>query len=141
MRSMTFIIPGDPVPLARARIGKYSIYDAQKHEKLVAGMVVTKQMNNEPPLNGPLELEVVFFMSLPKKGNRKMGYPHFCKPDLDNMIKYICDICNKIAFYDDSAIYKITAIKMYDSRPRTVFTLREMPNEFIRWKEAQKTSK
>jgi Holliday junction resolvase RusA-like endonuclease len=130
MRSMTFIIPGDPVPLARARMGKFCIYDSQKHEKLVATMLINKQMAGLKMLNPPLELEVVFFMAM-AKAKRKDGRPHYSRPDLDNCIKYVCDICNKTVFNDDSGIYRIVAMKVYDDKPRTVFTLKECFDDVI----------
>lgn len=140
MRAMTFTVPGDPVPLARARVGKYSVYDAQKHEKFVAGMQISHQMAGQKPLNGPLEMEVIFYMPIPVKGKHKVGRPHFSKPDLDNLIKYVNDICNKVVFHDDCAVFRIVASKIYDLKPRTVFTLREMVDESVNGQEAVKGS-
>ena len=130
MKSMTFIVPGDPVPLARARIGRYSIYDSQKHEKFVAGMQISHQMAGLKMLNGPLLMEVTFYMPA-SKSKRRYGRPHYFKPDLDNLIKYVNDICNETAFNDDCCIYKIIATKLYDDKPRTVFTLTEVQDEPI----------
>lgn len=124
-RSMTFIVPGDPVPLARARIGKHSIYDSQKHEKFVASMQLTHQMAGHQMLSGPLVMEVTFYMPV-DKAKRRLGQPHYFKPDLDNLIKYINDISNRIIFNDDCTIYKITATKLYDEKPRTVFVISEV---------------
>lgn len=129
-RSMTFIIPGDPVPLARARMGKHSIYDSQKHEKFVATMQINQQMAGLKMLNGPLILEVIFFMPA-SKAKRRHGRPHYYRPDLDNLIKYICDVCNKAVFNDDCVIFKIIASKFYDDKPRTVFTLTEVQDESV----------
>ena len=125
MRSLTFIVPGNPVPLARARVGKYSIYDSQKHEKFVATMQLSHQMAGTKTLNGPLVLEAIFFMPM-GKAKRRIGKPHAFRPDLDNLIKYVCDICTKTVFQDDCIIYRIVAQKIYDENPRTVFTLSEV---------------
>jgi len=136
---MTFIVPGDPVPLARARMGKYSIYDSQKHEKFVAAMQISHQMAGLKMLNGPLLMEITFYMPM-GKAKRRDGKPHYFKPDLDNLIKYACDICSKSVFHDDCCIYKIIATKLYDKKPRTVFTLSEVQDEPVNGQEAASIS-
>jgi Holliday junction resolvase RusA-like endonuclease len=135
---MTFTVPGDPIPLARARMGRGTFYDSQKHEKFVASMGLTHQMAGLKLFSGPLEMEVVFFMPMGAKGKHKTGRPHFSKPDLDNLIKFASDISNKIIFSDDCSISKIVALKVYDSKPRTVFTIKEMPDEPVIGQEAKK---
>lgn len=139
MREMTFTVPGDPIPLARARLGRGTIYDSQKHEKFVASMSITHQIAGKKIFNGPLEMEVVFFMAIPAKGKHKIGRPHFSKPDLDNLIKFVGDICNKVLFHDDCTIYRISALKVYDSKPRTVFTIKEMPDEPVIGEEKKRS--
>jgi Holliday junction resolvase RusA-like endonuclease len=42
------------------------------------------------------------------------------------MIKYICDISNKIIYHDDAAIVHISAKKVYDLNPRTEFIISEI---------------
>jgi Holliday junction resolvase RusA-like endonuclease len=124
MRSQTFILLGDPKPLARARFSRYAVYDSQKHEKLIDSLQLSHQMDNQPLFSGPLILSVTFFMPTGKQKKRS-GTPHFFKSDLDNLLKYVCDISNHIIFHDDAAIYKIIANKIYDTNPRTVFTITE----------------
>lgn len=63
------------------------------------------------PLNGPLELDVSFFITPPKKQNPNFPYPS--KADLDNYLKLFMDAANKILWYDDRQIVKITARKNY----------------------------
>jgi Holliday junction resolvase RusA-like endonuclease len=124
MRSLTFILNGDPTPLARARMGKWSVYDSQKHEKLVHGIQLQNQMDDDKPLSGPLILDATFYMPT-GRNKRRLGTPHYFRPDLDNLLKYINDISQAIIFHDDCTIYKIQAIKIYDDNPRTVFTFTE----------------
>lgn len=126
MRSITFIISGAPIPLARVRVGRHSIYDSQKHQKFVSAMELIHQMGHHKILTGPLIMDVTFFMPL-NKAKRRAGTPHWIRPDLDNLIKYVCDVCNdaKSIYHDDCCIWKITASKVYSDKPRTVFTLTE----------------
>lgn len=62
-----------------------------------------------------------------KRKNTLYNKPHIFKPDLDNLIKYICDICsNNVIYQDDCIIASITAKKVYSELPRTEFTLMEI---------------
>src|SRR5271157_1483322 len=97
-----YMIEGDPVPLARHRHGNGHTWDAQKQLKLGIGFQISNQNRDQPFLSGPLKLNVRFFMPMPKHGAKKLYQtPHFVRPDLDNMIKLICDVCNGIVYKDD----------------------------------------
>lgn len=121
----TYVIPGNPVPLARPRISRYNtLWDDQKAAKLAAGMVVRNQHNDSPYFNGPIELKMVFYLPLPKVERKK--HPklyHIFRPDLDNLIKFVCDIATDVLYQDDCIISSIEAKKVYDKNPRTVFTI------------------
>lgn len=122
---MKYIIPGDPVPLARARVNTNSarIWDSQKQIKLLTGLEIRKQHDNRPLFKDPVELNISFFMKQPKRGPNSKLYYHQSIPDLDNMIKYICDVCNGILYKDDAIISSIRAKKVYDKNPRTELTI------------------
>ena len=126
MRSLTFIIAGDPQALARPRFssrsGRVNIYDSQKQEKLIHSIQLAQQMGDEPQFTGPLILSVDFYFPT-GKSKRRNTTPHFFKPDLDNCIKWVCDISQSIIFPNDCLIYKIIASKFYDTNPRTTFTI------------------
>jgi Holliday junction resolvase RusA-like endonuclease len=126
-----YIIPGDPTPLARPRLSHRKVYDSQKNIKLCASITLQQQVNNAPLLEGPLHLDVTFFMGIPKSISAKrrialLTQPHIFKPDTDNLIKYICDICSGLLYYDDCIIATITAKKIYSDEPRTEFTLKKI---------------
>lgn len=122
MNSTVYVIVGDPIPLARARHIHNRVYDSQKALKLINGITLRAQHNDRPLLSGPLHLNVQFYMPIAATSRKKAFY-HVFKPDLDNLIKWICDISNSILFNDDCIVAKITATKMYDKNPRTEFTL------------------
>ena len=86
-------------------------------------MYVVQQHNNEPLLDGPLHLEVTFYMPIPKFKAKKIqsGQYHHIIPDLDNLTKWICDICNEVVYKDDAIISSINAKKIYDKNARTEF--------------------
>jgi Holliday junction resolvase RusA-like endonuclease len=128
-----YIIPGDPVPLARARIGHGAkrMYDSQKELKMHAGIIVNSQHKSDTFLEGPLHLDVTFFMRIPRKIHTKRNLErthtyHYCRPDLSNLIKFVEDAVQSILFHDDAQICCITARKIYHQEPRTEFTLKQL---------------
>lgn len=136
----TFTIMGNPIPLARARINPKSffnntarkMFDPQKELKLITAITLRNQFENLTPLTGPLHLDVIFYMSIPKSSPKIKkeltagNIYHIARPDLDNLVKWICDVSANILYGDDSVIASTTAKKVYDKNPRTVFTLKEI---------------
>ena len=66
-RSKLYVIPGDPTPLARARINFKArrVYDSQQHIKLITGISIREQHNNEPYFEGAISLSATFYMPMP----------------------------------------------------------------------------
>ncbi len=129
-----FEVPGEPVAKARprfARVGKfvktYTPKETLNFEKCVAWYALK---NGAKPLDGAVEMTIKFYFGLPKSKHRKRNLveqqPKLTKPDLDNCIKSVKDSLNKIAYADDSQVWKITAEKYYCAQgdvPRTEITL------------------
>jgi Holliday junction resolvase RusA-like endonuclease len=128
MQRYTYILEGDPTPLFRAKpnYNKKRMYDSQKQNKLVTGITLANQHSNRPQFEGPVSLEVVFFMPVPQTRLREKkklyGTYHFVRPDTTNLLKYIEDAANTILYKDDCIIAKIIAEKIY-GEPRTEFTI------------------
>lgn len=118
---MKYIIPGQPIPLARPRFGKERVYDCQRGEKFVAGTNLRFWHKDKPLFVGPLELNIIFFMG----STRQKGW-HALRPDLDNLIKFVLDVMNGIVFNDDKQVVRIIAEKMYDKEPRTEIMIEEL---------------
>lgn len=120
----TFVIPGDPIPLARPRYSNHNsrVYDSQKQEKLIIGITLRNQYEGEP-MKGPLHLTARFYLPMPKTRTTKPGAPHYFRPDLSNLLKWVEDVITDIIITDDALIASIFSSKMYDLNPRTEFTL------------------
>ena len=129
MDEIVYVIPGEPIPLARPRHSHNNVYDSQKNQKLVLSINLRNQHKNKPLYLGPLLLNITFYMPVAKSREEfkasLMGTPHFYKPDLSNLIKMTEDIANGIIFKDDCQIVEIIAKKIY-GEPRTEFTITEM---------------
>lgn len=134
MRTMTYVLHGDPTALARVRVNYHTkrMYDGQEQVKLLSSITIRQQHRDEPYLQGPISISITFFMPMPanwsnKKKSDMVGKFHQIKPDVSNMLKYVEDICNKICFHDDAEISVLERIvKVYDANPRTEFTLMEL---------------
>lgn len=138
---MMYILEGNPVPLARARLAgpERHVYDAQKMLKHRCGLVLLQQHGLEPMFTQPLHLDAVFYMEKPFKHRTKLtekgkpnkqykedGAAHSSYPDLDNLVKFLCDVCNGVILKNDKIIWSMNIRKEYDNRPRTEFTLTEV---------------
>ncbi len=131
MRHKSYIINGDPIALARPRFGKDNVYDSQKREKLIVGIDLRNQHEGEDPYDGPIHMEITFFMPMPnswsdKKKRDTLGTYHHLRPDIDNLVKFILDSANAVLFKDDAIVASINTHKVYSSKPHTKITIREL---------------
>lgn len=130
---MKYILHGTPIPLQRPRFCRGRVVDFQKEEKLIDGINIKRQHRTQDLIEGPIFFDVTFFMPMPKhyserKRDLNRGKFHRSRPDLDNFIKYILDVCNGILYTDDSLIAQISAKKIWSDEGKTEFTL-ERKNE------------
>ncbi len=127
----SYVIHGDPIPLARARFGKNKrIYDSQKHLKIVWGVNLSRLHGDDPLFQGPLFMEVTFYMKIAESKSyyhrkKLQNKWHVCRPDASNLLKWIEDIGTGIIYHDDCLIAKVLVEKCYDdgNGPRTEFTI------------------
>lgn len=90
--------------------------------KNLMGNIFNNRMKRIPPLDAPVEVNLVFHISIPpsyslKKRRELVGQPHTKKPDLDNLIKGFYDSANGILWIDDNRVCKCTATKVYATEP------------------------
>lgn len=123
-----YIVDGLPIAWMRpGKNGKIS-YDPQKEEKALFQLLVNRQRKNHDVLHGPLALHIDFFMPIYKSTaqSHAPGSPHYHRPDISNLIKFVEDACNGLLYVDDACIATIKARKLYDIQPRTEFSVRPL---------------
>jgi len=133
-RKVRYVIQGDPIAWKRARLGNSCrFYDPQKHEKLCWGLSLSNQHNNQPLFEGPIELNIIFFMPIAKTSHKRTltlyRTPHFIRPDLDNLVKFIKDVAsNGVLYKDDCIVTSIHCQKVYadEQGPRTELIITEL---------------
>tara|TARA_R100000655_G_C2959426_1_gene188631 strand:- start:14 stop:427 length:414 start_codon:yes stop_codon:yes gene_type:complete len=130
---MYFIIDGVPKQQQRHRTAKWGgTYDPSKKDKKA---LLNKVLEYAPkkPLEGALQMILVFYMPRPKSHYRSGKYSHLLKdssptnhiktPDSDNLAKLVMDALDMGNFYkNDSQICQLQIEKLYtdvEERPRT----------------------
>lgn len=126
-----YLIPGKPTAWQRVNPYGGRPYDTQKSLKFDWGIDLHDQHGDDPLFKGPLHLEAYFYFPIaktikPAERFKRKGSYHSFRPDLSNLVKLIEDVATGILYEDDSLIASITAYKLYDDRPRTEFSLREL---------------
>jgi Holliday junction resolvase RusA-like endonuclease len=113
---------GSPTALSRPRFAKNHVYDPQKEHKIILSIELARQHDDMPMLTGPQHLFADFFMPLSiHKPIRLEGTYCECRPDLDNLVKLLCDICTGVLYADDNLVVRISTCKRYSRNPRTEF--------------------
>lgn len=124
MRTLTFAIPGTPIPQARSRhrvvklksgatfVGQYDPAESRIWKATVAEFAA-RAMAGQRPIEGPVTVELVFtFLPTASWSKRKLAELRTAgemarpvKPDLDNLIKGVVDGMKGIVFRDDGQIW------------------------------------
>jgi Holliday junction resolvase RusA-like endonuclease len=87
------------------------------------------------PLSGAIHLDVAFFMPRPKRLPRRV-VAHARKPDLDKLLRAICDgLTDAGVWKDDSQVESIAATKVYAGGPRDELGERGVPRAVVVVKE------
>lgn len=120
-------IPGTPIALKRPRMSGKIVYDSQAVEKQGLRWVIKSQWI-QSPLEGPVALEIEFRFPIPKSWSKKkreeiLTLPHTSTPDLDNLVKWVCDLFNNIVFKDDKQVWNVKCKKVYADKAETIISI------------------
>lgn len=118
-----YVIMGKPIPLQRPRFTKGHIWDSQKEQKRLDWHIIRQQHGERSKYVGPLQIDIEFVFY--HKANLSH---HSSRPDVDNTIKYILDVCqlDELLFVDDCQVAIVTARKTYGPVAQTKFKIREL---------------
>ena len=137
---ISFTITGQPIALKRHRpSARGGYYDPSSKDKKDIWLQIAKYKPNMPYV-GDICIKIVFYMQRPKHHYRSGKYKHLLKdrckdivyhsnkPDLDNLVKLILDLCSgeDKMICDDSQICMLFAEKKYAEIPRTEVTISEI---------------
>jgi len=132
-----FTVPGTPVAQPRQRHSVAMIrgravaqnYTPSKHpvQSFKAAVQLAASMAHDgAPIMGPISMAVTFVFPRPKgMVFRKKPMPRTAKtskPDVDNLMKSVCDALNGLLWLDDAQVFDARIIKLVasgDEQPRT----------------------
>ena len=128
--TIEFQVPGEPKGKGRPRAAKtkrgvrmYTPAATKTYEQAVQAAAVPA-MAGRAPLTGPLELTLRVVMPVPASWSLKRKAAALAglelpakKPDLDNILKAICDGLNGVAWTDDALVVDATVRKRYGAEP------------------------
>lgn len=127
---VNFSIDGPPHGKGRPRFRRFGNFvqtytDARtKSYETLVKEAATKAMGSSPPIEGPVKLDLIIRLPVPKSYPKKRS--EAClngsewptkKPDWDNVAKSIADAMNDIVFLDDTQIVIARVVKTYSAEP------------------------
>ena len=133
LKELRFVIAGKPVPQARHRSASWGgQYDPSASERKRVSWEIGEMVGRmEPIKDRPVSCRVRFIMPVPKsspKWFKKLvaegaPQPHYKKPDVDNLEKFLLDSMQGIVYHSDAQVFKMDSVKLYGVQPRTEVTL------------------
>ena len=123
-----FIVPGEAIGKERPRFvrrGKFvATYTPQKtkdYQKEV--LIAYNKVARGKKLYGSIKAEVCAIYEPPKSVSKKTRekmisgeIPYTKKPDVDNILKSVCDALNEVTYDDDAQINDARVTKMYGDK-------------------------
>lgn len=125
-------IPGMPIAKQRPRLTNWGkAYDPQYRTKLRVKAMVRREfepLGYSQPFDGEIWVHMDFHTRMPTTWSKKrkkevLGNGDIRRPDLDNYVKFYCDVMNEIVYRDDSCITRLTCEKRYSYEPRVKITI------------------
>jgi Holliday junction resolvase RusA-like endonuclease len=139
--TITFFVPGQPVakgrPIAgRGFNGRTTLRTPGKTAAYEGLIALAANAAIQAPLQGAIELSLTIGVQIPasvsKKRQAAMAEGRIAptkKPDLDNVVKALCDGMNGIAYADDAQIVAMTVRKVYATTPGVAVELKVLDME------------
>ena len=128
-------IPGIPVPKGSAKAfvskGRAIVTQTNSAKQRPWASAITlaarDAMGGNPPVAGPCDVRVFFYMPRPKKHYRTGKHSaelrpdapdrHSCTPDIDKLLRCVLDAMTGVVWRDDGQVYSVAGCKFYTGRP------------------------
>jgi len=129
MSTVVFVIPGVARGKQRPRATRTGrVYTPKQtvNQEAYIKMLAATAMRGLAPFVGPLEATFSISVAIPKSFTRQQRklidegnlYPT-SKPDIDNVVKLLCDAMNGIVYGDDKQIVDLYVSKIYEDSAST----------------------
>lgn len=134
MNAIAFFIQGEPAPKGSLVAVQRGVYLESNRQKLNPWLQAIKtrarQLEALAPIDGAIEVEIVFYLTRPATVTRLL--PNV-KPDLDKLIRGVFDGL-KGFISDDARIVRVTATKVYadrGNRPGAALRIEKLDQEAV----------
>lgn len=130
-------IDGYPVGKGRPKFTKtghpYTPKETKDYEDMIRTLYHLQYHGFKFPKDTPLDLRIRAFYPMPKSDSKAVHMkklkneirPQNIKPDIDNVVKIVCDALNELAYHDDTQIVDQQARKFYSDHPRVEVLIKE----------------
>jgi crossover junction endodeoxyribonuclease RusA len=126
---ISFFVSGVPTPQGSARAfvvkGKPVITSANRNLVHWRRLVSDAAQGHAHMIEGPVKISVGFVLPRPKSLPKKVHW-HLKKPDLDKLVRSICDSLTGIMWQDDSQVVTLSATKSYATNGQSTGVLIEI---------------
>lgn len=126
--AIEFKIPIKPKAKARPRFSKfggaYTPKETKQYEEFITNYVKSKYKDS--PLSFALSVSFIFCFKHKTKRSANIA-----RPDLDNLIKAVCDALNGILWDDDSLIAHMSALKVYDDEDCIILSVNPLLYQYM----------
>lgn len=134
--AVAFSVPGSPVGKGRPKFARrgafvtaYTDKKTVSYENLVR-IYASEAFGNRPPFDGPVRLTLKISVTPPASWSKRKTSDALLglvrpttKPDVDNILKAICDSMNEIVYVDDKQICDVWLSKHYAAQPEVRVTV------------------
>lgn len=127
MRSKAYCIKVIPISWQRIVRSNNRFYDSQTRDRVVFGLSLGQQHNEEPLFLKPIHMDVTFYMPIPKPiKDRQPSVHHSVSPSIDCLYRFFIDAIKDILITDVRVICSLSMKKVYDKEPRTELVITEV---------------
>lgn len=130
---ISFVVYGEPRGKARPRVTRNGTYTPDAtvvYEELVRARYREAAQGRKFNPDEEIEIDIKACYNMPKSASSRVRNAMLNgkiqpkkKPDIDNIIKIICDALNGIAYRDDAQVVKVTCVKEYGNIPQVDVTI------------------
>lgn len=126
-----FTIDGKPQGKGRPRLSYGRIKTPEQTVIYENYIKLLYQSKVKEYFEGSIKMNIKAYYPIAKSDSKKKKQqkligeirPHNIKPDVDNVIKVICDALNEIAYKDDTQIVELVTSKYFSDKPRVEVTI------------------
>lgn len=128
---VNFTIDGKPQGKGRPRLSYGKIKTPEQTVIYENYIKLLYRSSIKKYFEGPIRMVINAYYPIAKSDSKKKKEqklngeirPYNIKPDIDNVVKVICDALNEVAYKDDTQIVELGTSKYFSDRPRVEVTI------------------